>query len=362
MPPERIVRATAPARLDFAGGWSDTPPICVDRGGTVVNAAVAIEGRHPIQATARLIDKPVLLITDRDADRHAILDRGEQMYNCAAPGRWDALPGACLWLTLSADKSTNDLRAWLGASGGIHLTVSNTLPHGSGLGGSSILAATVLTCLARLLRHTATREDLVARTLQVEKLLTTGGGWQDQVGAIYPGVKLTRTQPGKAQTPDVLPLPFGSTFTDHLLLYYTGITRLAKRILVTVVGRYQAGDPDVRAIIDELKIGAADVADAIKARDLEAFGRGVRDYWELKKRIDSGATTPEIESIVARVDRDCLGYTLLGAGGGGFFLMVARDADSAGRIRRDLEAEPAAADARFFDFTIDDHGLEVTSS
>src|SRR5262249_9716874 len=119
---------------------------------------------------------------------------------------------------------------------------------------------------------------------------------------------------------------------------------------------------DVRAIIDELKIGAADVADAIKARDLEAFGRGVRDYWELKKRIDSGATTPEIESIVARVDRDCLGYTLLGAGGGGFFLMVARDGDSAGRIRRDLEAEPAAADARFVDFTIDDHGLEVTSS
>src|SRR5438067_5435341 len=65
-PPERVVHATAPARLDFAGGWSDTPPICVDRGGTVVNAAVAIDGRHPIEATGRLTDEPVIALTSRD--------------------------------------------------------------------------------------------------------------------------------------------------------------------------------------------------------------------------------------------------------------------------------------------------------
>jgi galactokinase/mevalonate kinase-like predicted kinase len=112
------------------------------------------------------------------------------------------------------------------------------------------------------------------------------------------------------------------------------------------------------SIIDELKSGALQVSEAIKTRDLVGFGRGVRNYWELKKRIDSGATTPAVEELVARVRQDCLGYSLLGAGGGGFLLMVARDETAAWRIRKELSAPPAAG-ARFFDFTIDDRGLEV---
>jgi galactokinase/mevalonate kinase-like predicted kinase len=342
--------------LDFAGGWSDTPPICFDRGGAVVNAAVAIDGRQPIESIARPIDEPVITIMSREDGRRVVLDRGEQLRDHAAPGRWDALPRACLSLTCEASGSSHEL---LGSFGGIELTVSSSLPQGSGLGGSSILAAAILACLARLLERTATREDLVARTLQVEMMLTTGGGWQDQVGGIYPGVKLTRTEPGPAQTPNVEPLPFDASLAGHLLLYYTGITRLAKNILVTVVGRYQAGDPGVRAIIDELKTGAAEVAEAVKARDLGGFGRGVRNYWELKKRIDSGATTPAVESIVASVDRECLGHTLLGAGGGGFLLMVARDDAAARQIREELNSRPAAPGARFCDFAIDKQGLQV---
>jgi len=342
--------------MDFAGGWSDTPPICFDRGGAVVNAAVVLDGRRPIDATADRTDQPVIIVSSRDSGQQVVLDRVEQLRDHAAPGRWDALPRACLWLTLAADERPGDL----GTFGGIELTVSSALPQGSGLGGSSILAATILACLAGLSGQTATREDLVARTLQVEQLLTTGGGWQDQIGAIYPGVKLARTEPGPVQTPNLLPLPFDPSLADHLLLYDTGITRLAKNILEQVVRGYRAGDPEVRAIIDELKHGALEVADAIKARDLVAFGRGVRNYWELKKRIDSGATTPAIESLISRVERDCLGYTLHGAGGGGFLLLVTRDESAAARVRRELESRPNAPDARFYDFAIDDRGLEVS--
>jgi galactokinase/mevalonate kinase-like predicted kinase len=349
--------------LDFAGGWSDTPPICFDRGGTVVNAAVALDGRHPIKATARLTVEPVITVASHDDGRQVVLDRPEQLRDHAAPGRWDALPQACLWLTLAAGDARGDLRSRLRSfGGGVHLTLSNALPHGCGLGGSSILAATILACLDRVLGQSATREDLVARTLQVEQLLTTGGGWQDQVGGIYPGVKLTRTEPGAAQTPRIVALQFDRGFADHLVLYYTGITRLAKNILDAVVIRYRARDPDMSAIIDELKSGAVEVAEAIQARDLVRFGHGVRNYWELKKRIDSGATTPAVEELIARVDEACLGYTLLGAGGGGFLLMVARDAAAASRIREELGSAPSPAGARFFGFAIDDRGLEVSSS
>src|SRR5687767_8141894 len=148
MPPRspRVVRATAPARLDFAGGWSDTPPICVDLGGTVVNAAVALEGRHPIEATARLTDEPFIVVASRDDGRRVVLDRDEQLRDYAVPGRWDALPRACLWLTITAARTWGESRSF----GGIELTVSSALPQGSGLGGSSILAAAILACLARV--------------------------------------------------------------------------------------------------------------------------------------------------------------------------------------------------------------------
>ena len=52
-PPGAWVTARAPARVDLAGGWTDTPPICYDVGGCVVNLAVTVDGRKPIGARAR---------------------------------------------------------------------------------------------------------------------------------------------------------------------------------------------------------------------------------------------------------------------------------------------------------------------
>jgi hypothetical protein len=79
---------------------------------------------------------------------------------------------------------------WL-LEGGVEIYAWSCLPQGSGLGTSSILMAAVLQSLAMLLRR---RYDTVALThlvLLVEQLLTSGGGWQDQVGGILPGFKLS---------------------------------------------------------------------------------------------------------------------------------------------------------------------------
>ena len=120
-PPERTVRATAPARLDFAGGWSDTPPICFDRGGTVVNAAVKLGGEYPIEATARLTGDPVITLIGREAGQRVVLDSLEQLRDSRDPGRWDALPRACLWLGLRATEPEGDLRSRLRSRRLIHL-------------------------------------------------------------------------------------------------------------------------------------------------------------------------------------------------------------------------------------------------
>ena len=87
--------------------------------------------------------------------------------------------------------------------GGIELSLLSAVPKGSGLGTSSILAATVLAALGDLCGLNWDRNVLFTRTLALEQMLTTGGGWQDQAGAIFRGIKLIETAPGLAQKPTI---------------------------------------------------------------------------------------------------------------------------------------------------------------
>ena len=64
---DQAVWTSTPVRVDLAGGWSDTPPICHEVGGSVVNVAVTLRGQLPIQVVAKLEEEPVIRITSTDA-------------------------------------------------------------------------------------------------------------------------------------------------------------------------------------------------------------------------------------------------------------------------------------------------------
>ena len=81
------------------------------------------------------------------------------------------------------------------------------IPKGSGLGTSSNLAATVLGTLSDFCGLNWDKHDVSYRTLILEQMLTTGGGWQDQYGGIFEGVKLLETEPGILQKPGIKWLP-----------------------------------------------------------------------------------------------------------------------------------------------------------
>src|SRR5262249_47783101 len=175
---DQVVWATAPARLDLSGGWTDTPPICLDLGGVVVNAAVKLNGQYPLQAIVKLNQEHVVNLTSIDLGRRLTLDRVEQLREYADPAEWSSLPKACLCLAgFTAGQPSGDLRPLFQRfGGGIDLTVFSALPKGSGLGASSILGAAVLACLARLTGETLTPEQLIARTSLLEQRMTTRGG------------------------------------------------------------------------------------------------------------------------------------------------------------------------------------------
>jgi len=136
--------------------------------------------------------------------------------------------------------------------------------------------------------------------------------------------------------------------------------RMAKNILQNVVGRYLARDPETLGVVQQLKDAAEQMKHDLDRNDAEAFARGIERYWSLKKRIDPGSTNTQVERLIASVDKYLVAKLLPGAGGGGFLFMVARDEQSARKVRQLLTQSPPNAQARFFDFAIDSSGLKVT--
>jgi galactokinase/mevalonate kinase-like predicted kinase len=259
------------------------------------------------------------------------------------------------------------LRAQLKAFGsGIELTLLSAIPAGSGLGTSSILAATVIGALADFCGLGWDKFEIGNRSLILEQLLTTGGGWQDQYGGILPGIKLLQTERGFNQRPVVrwLPDTFFRQPDEQVchLLYYTGLTRTAKHILAEIVQGMFLNSSEHLDILSQMKQHALDLFDAIQQGNFQQYGWAIRKTWEQNKALDAGTEPPAIARLCQQIDDLCLGYKLPGAGGGGYLYMVAKDAEAAGRIRNLLTQQPLTESSRFVNMTLSDKGLQVSRS
>jgi galactokinase/mevalonate kinase-like predicted kinase len=249
---------------------------------------------------------------------------------------------------------------------GIEITMLSAIPAGSGLGTSSLLAATILGALNDFCGLMWDRNEIGLRTLALEQLLTTGGGWQDQFGGLIQGVKWLQTEAGLAQNPLVRYLSTDLfTQTDlracHLL-YYTGVTRTAKKILSEIVRRMFLNDNHDLSLLAEMKNHAHDMYEAIERNDFDRMGRLVARTWQQNQALDEGTNPPEIQKITRLIHDYCLGYKLPGAGGGGYLYMVAKDPDAAVQIRRILNAQRMHPNARFVDMGLSETGLQVSRS
>jgi hypothetical protein len=134
---DQAVWASAPVRIDLAGGWSDTPPLCIEHGGAVVNAAVTLGGTLPLQAMVRVTEEPAITLHSVDAGRTAQYRSVRQLLDHRDPSQWDALPRAALVLSgLVPREPGADLRAHLkSAGGGLAITLFSAVPRGSDASG-----------------------------------------------------------------------------------------------------------------------------------------------------------------------------------------------------------------------------------
>ena len=369
---DQVVWGRSPARLDLAGGWSDTPPYCLEHGGAVLNLAADLNGQPPIQVFAKLGGRPELVLRSIDLGVEERVQSYEQLACFNRPEDPFALARAALALAgfhprFHRGAAFSSLQEqFLDFGGGLELSLLSAVPKGSGLGTSSILAATVLATVADVCGLNWDRDMLLGRTLALEQLLTTGGGWQDQAGAIYRGIKLIRSTPGLPQRPVPEWLPshlFGPEYANRsVLLYYTGMTRMAKNILAEIVRSLFLNCRTCLETIDEIRANAGRAAAAIQACEYAALLPAIRASWELNQRLDRGTNPPPVQRILDLV-QDYLGAAkLLGAGGGGYLLLLAKDEDAAVRIKKALKDSPPNNRARFVNFSLSDTGLQVTRS
>jgi galactokinase/mevalonate kinase-like predicted kinase len=369
---DQIVWSRSPVRLDLAGGWTDTPPYCLEQGGAVLNVAVLLNGQPPIQVFVRPLREPLFRLRSIDLGIEETIRTQAELDTFRDPRSGFSLAKAALALAgfhpdFCAGKRHRSLADQLRSfGGGLEISLLSAVPKGSGLGTSSILGATLLGALNRACGLGWDEVLLYNRVMSIEQLLTTGGGWQDQAGALFRSVKLIETQRGLSQTPTVRYLPEHLLGVGHanqtLLLYYTGATRLAKSILKEIVRDMFLARADTFRILGGIRANAHRLHQALQEGSVEDLHRAVNRSWKLNKRLDPGTTTAEVETILARCGEDLAACKLLGAGGGGYMFMCARDVEAAQRIRARLEAQPTNPRARFIDFHVAERSLAVTVS
>lgn len=317
-----------PLRVNWGGGWSDTPPYCNEHGGTVLNAAILLNGEKPVLVKLERMDELKVVFDSRDMDVHGEFEEISELQRTGDPFDPFALQKACLLACGIIPMKGHSLKGILERLGGgfvMHSEVTN-VPKGSGLGTSSILSAACVKAVFEFMGIGYTEEDLYSHVLAMEQIMSTGGGWQDQVGGVTPGLKYITSMPGIDQKLKVvhveIPEEARKELDERFCLIYTGQRRLARNLLRDVIGRYAGNEPDSVFALEEIQKVAALMRFELERGNVDGFAKLLDYHWELSKKVDAGSSNTLIEQIFSSIEELIDGRLVCGAGGGGFLQVV----------------------------------------
>jgi len=304
--------ATAPLRLDFAGGWTDVPPFSAREGGVVVNGAIALRAHVELHLGGKLLR----LVSE---------EFGETL-ECANSG--GLVPGRLPLLTAALRRFP--------VLGGFTLTTRCDAPPGSGLGSSGALGVALVGALTRARQETLSGQDVADQAWQVETIeAELPGGKQDQYGAALGGFhRLSFHDPDVGVEPVTLDATFAAALERQTLICYTNKSRVSGDTISRVMGAYERGDRKVTGALHGLKETGDAMAEALRAADLARVGTLLSENWKHQQALDPGMRTAEMAELeAAAASAGALGGKAAGAGAGGciFFVMRgdAREAASA---------------------------------
>ena len=326
-----MIIARSPLRITLGGGGTDLPSYYRDHEGFLVAAAidkyVYVTVMRPFSPGIYLKYSQLEQVAQASDVRHPIIREAIQMLGFKTPQ---------LEITTLAD-----------------------IPAGTGLGSSGSFTTALLKCLYAHRKRHLHQEELAELACHVEiERLGEPVGKQDQYAAAMGGVTCFTFHKNDKVTAAPLALGMETLFDleDNLLLFFTGFSRSAGRILKDQHTRTQASDAEMLQNLHYVKeLGRASKV-ALEAGNLGRFGELMHEHWEHKKRRSGAMSNPRIDEWYDLALRNgAVGGKVVGAGGGGFLMFYAHDRN---RLRRTM----AAAGLEEVRFRFDFEGTKIVLS
>lgn len=231
------------------------------------------------------------------------------------------------------------VRAVLGhyhCESGLEIHHDGDLPARSGLGSSSSFTVGLINAVKALGGSYISKEELAAQAINIEQnVIGESVGSQDQISAAFGGFnRIEFLRDGSFQvTPIILQKDRVHELQDHLMLFFTGLSRNAPEIAQSKIENFRNREAELlrmKEMVDE-SIGLLQYG-----KSIDDFGRLLDESWQYKRTLSNKVTTPEVDAIYdMAIASGAIGGKLLGAGGGGFLLVFAAPEQQA-RIREKL--------------------------
>ena len=298
-----IIRSKAPLRISFGGGGTDVSPYPQEHGGATLNAT---------------IDKytyTTLVLRNDDCINAKSLDYDTMVkYNTNGDFSYDG--------NLDLVKAATKV---MGITRGCDLFLHTDAPPGTGLGSSSTIVVALIGSLKELQKLPLAEYEIAELAYQIEREeLAIKGGRQDQYAATFGGFNFIEFHDS---TTVVNPLRINRDTINELeyrlMLCYTGKRRLSAGIIDDQVNNYVEGKPEVVEALHETKALATEMKNALLLGQVNMFGSLLHEAWYSKKKFSDKITDPHIDELYETArQHGVIGGKLLGAGGGGYLLLM----------------------------------------
>lgn len=326
-----MIITKTPFRLSFFGGGTDYNPWYEENGGLVVGCTFArycyiTVSRLPpfFDHKSRIVYSLIENVADNSQIKHPSVK-------------------ACLQFL--------DLRE------GLEIHHYGELPARSGIGSSSSFTVGLLLALNTLLHRRLAKGELARDAIKVEQeLIGESVGIQDQILAAHGGLRVIEMGPGRDYqvSPLELPAEFKAGLESHVMLGFTGLTRIASDIAQEQIGKIRAGEN--KSQLSEIHGIAKEALANFRGRpDLREIGSLLDRSWQLKRSMSPAISTDSVDAAFAKARRlGAYGGKLMGAGGGGFLFFLAPP-EIQPRIKQELKDLIKV----WVPFRFDEHGTQV---
>jgi D-glycero-alpha-D-manno-heptose-7-phosphate kinase len=345
-----LIRARAPVRIDFAGGWSDVALFTEHSKGLVVNGAINLYAYATLRCERQTTQ-------DDSVELHRILDKSIRIYSADFDTFIEADDVRQLEYDGNIDLVKAAVRRMSIQIGGFDLITQSNAPPGSGLGTSAAMGVALVGVLGALKEATYLPYEYAELASTIERHeLGILGGKQDHYASALGGLHFMEFQGEEVKTSSLrLPPHTCYELEKNLVLCYTGKSRLSGNIHQNVTSAYKSADPSVRDALETLKAIAEATKMALMRGRLTEFGELLTQNWYNQKKLHPSVTNEQIEHLFKiATTHGAIGGKVCGAGGGGCLLFYCEPTREHS-VRQKLED----AGARVIDVNFDFDGLQM---